>query len=160
MEGELRKLIKSYELLITILMVVALPVYGMIYLYQSSGEQNWNLPDLPDFVEELLWGAGIGLLVSQFLLFRKRIKGSQQAPEFILKMQAFSQAVKERYFLLFLVSMLSALGLLFFGSAIFNLIFAVALLFFSLGKPSPLRIQKLLKISDEEKELVELASRP
>lgn len=159
MEAELRKLIKSYELVITLLIVVSLPAFGMIYLYQSSGEQSWNLPELPEIMNELLWGAGIGLLIAQYLLFRKRIKVCLQVSDFLQKMGMFSKAVKERYYLLFLTAMSSAVGLLFFGNAIFNLIFALVLLFFSLGKPSPIRIQKWLKLSDEEKKMIEIASR-
>jgi hypothetical protein len=69
-------------------------------------------------------------------------------------------ATKERYFLLFLISLISSVGLLFFENAIFIVIFAVTLIFFSVGKPTPDRIGKLLKLDKEQKEQIRLASRP
>ena len=161
MEGkELRRIYKGTEQLILILMAVVLPIFGMIYLYHNSGNLNWDLPVIPAIVEQILMGFGIGLLLVQFLLFRKRINSSFLTEELILKLRAYMNATKERYFLLFLISLISSVGLLFFENAIFIVIFAVTLIFFSVGKPTPDRIGKLLKLDKEQKELIRLASRP
>ncbi|MDG1276309.1 MAG: hypothetical protein P8O16_03445 [Algoriphagus sp.] len=161
MEGkELRRIYKGTEQLILILMAVVLPVFGMIYLYHNSGNLNWDLPVIPAIVEQILMGFGIGLLLVQFLLFRKRINSSFLTEELILKLKAYMNATRERYFLLFLISLISSVGLLFFENAIFIVIFAVTLIFFSVGKPTPDRIGKLLKLDKEQKELIRLASRP
>lgn len=160
MEGtELRRIYKGTEQLILILMAVVLPIFGMIYLYHNSGNLNWDLPVIPAIVEQILIGFGIGLLLVQFLLFRKRINSSFLTEELILKLRAYMNATKERYFLLFLISLISSAGLLFFENAIFIVIFAVTLIFFSVGKPTPDRIGKLLKLDKEQKELIRLALR-
>jgi hypothetical protein len=161
LEGkELRRIYKGTEQLILILMAVVLPIFGMIYLYHNSGNLNWDLPVIPAIVEQILIGFGIGLLLVQFLLFRKRINSSFLTEELILKLRAYMNATKERYFLLFLISLISSVGLLFFENAIFIVIFAVTLIFFSVGKPTPDRIGKLLKLDKEQKEQIRLASRP
>ena len=161
MEGvELRKIYKGTEQLILILMAVVLPIFGMIYLYHNSGNLNWDLPAIPAIVEQVLIGFGIGLLLVQFLLFRKRINASFLTDELILKLRAYMNATKERYLLLFIISLISSVGLLFFENALFIVIFAVTLIFFSVGKPTPDRIGKLLKLDKEQQEQIRLASRP
>lgn len=161
MEGkELRRIYKGTEQLILILMAVVLPIFGMIYLYHNSGNLDWDLPVIPAIVEQVLIGFGVGLLLAQFLLFRKRINSSFLTEELILKLRAYMNATKERYIMLFVISLISSVGLLFFENAIFIVIFAVTLIFFSAGKPTPDRIGKSLKLDKEQKELIRLASRP
>jgi hypothetical protein len=133
-------------------MAVVLPIFGMIYLYHNSGNLNWDLPEIPAIVEQIL--------LVQFLLFRKRIKSSFLTDELILKLRAYTNATKERYVLLFFISLISSVGLLFFENAIFIVIFAVTLIFFSVGKPTPDRISKMLKLDKEQKEQIRVASRP
>jgi hypothetical protein len=158
--SELRKIYKSTELLILVLMAIVLPIFGMIYLYHNSGNLNWDLPEVPAIVEEGLIGFGVGLLLVQFLLFRKRIKSSFLTGELILKLKSYTNATKERYVLLFFISLISSVGLLFFENAVFIVIFAVTLIFFSAGKPTPDRISRILKLDKEQKEQIRLASRP
>jgi hypothetical protein len=161
LEGtELRRIYKGTEQLILVLMAVVLPIFGMIYLYHNSGNLNWDLPIIPSIVEQILIGFGIGLLLVQFLLFRKRIQSSLLAEELIFKLRVYMNATRERYILLFFVSLISSIGLLFFENAIFIVIFAVTLIFFSVGKPTPDRISKLLKLDKAQKEQIRLASRP
>ena len=71
---EYRKVYKHLDRLILILLVLVLPIFGMIYLYQSTGKVTWDLPELPLIVGQILSGAGIGLLLVQYLLFKKRVK--------------------------------------------------------------------------------------
>ncbi len=158
--SELRRIYKSAEQLILILMAIVLPIFGMIYLYHNSGNLDWDLPNLPSFFEEVLIGFGIGLLLVQFLLFRKRIKSSFLTEELILKLRTYTSATKERYVLLFFISLISSAGLLLFENPIFIVIFAVTLIFFSVGKPTPDRISRLLKLDKDQKEQIRLASRP
>lgn len=141
-------------------MAIVLPIFGMIYLYHNSGNLNWDLPEVPAIVEEGLIGFGVGLLLVQFLLFRKRIKSSFLTGELILKLKSYTNATKERYVLLFFISLISSVGLLFFENAVFIVIFAVTLIFFSAGKPTPDRISRILKLDKEQKEQIRLASRP
>ncbi|MEP1085357.1 hypothetical protein [Algoriphagus sp.] len=157
---EFRRVYKNLDRLILILLVLVLPVFGMIYLYQSTGEISWDLPELPLVVGQILTGLGIGMLIAQYLLFRKRVKAVFQTEDLLTKLKIYANATRERYLLLFLVALLCSAGLLFFGSAIYNVIFAVALIFFSVAKPTPERIKSLMKLSKEDAEVIRLASRP
>ncbi|REG81882.1 hypothetical protein [Algoriphagus antarcticus] len=157
---EYRKVYKNLDQLILILLILVLPIFGMIYLYQSSGKLTWDLPELPILVGQILSGAGIGLLVAQNLLFRKRVKAVFQTEDLLIKLKIYAKATRDRYLMLFIVAMLCSAGLLLFGSAIYNVIFATALFFFSFGKPTPERIKTLLKLNKEDAEIIRLASRP
>ena len=157
---EFRRVYKNLDQLILILLILVLPLFGMIYLYQSSGEIKWDLPELPVVVGQILSGAGIGLLLAQYLLFHKKIKAVFHTDELLMKLKIYASATRERYFILFVVALICSAGLLFFGSAIYNVIFAVALFFFSVAKPTPERIKKLLKLTKEDAEIIRLASRP
>lgn len=157
---EFRKVYKNLDQLILILLILVLPLFGMIYLFQSSGKITWDLPELPLILNQILFGAGIGLLVAQFLLFRKRVKNVFLTEELLIKLKIYANATRERYLILFIVAVICSAGLLFFGSAIYNVIFAGALFFFSVGKPTPQRIKSLLKLNKEDAEVIRLASRP
>jgi len=157
---EYRKVYKNLDQLILILLVLVLPIFGMIYLYQSSGKITWDLPELPLFLEQILSGSGIGLLLAQYILFKKRVKPVFLTTDLLAKLKIYSNATRERYLILFLVALICSAGLLFFGSAIYNVIFATALFFFSVAKPTPERIKTLLKLNKEDAEIIRLASRP
>ncbi|MDR7130099.1 hypothetical protein J2X69_002446 [Algoriphagus sp. 4150] len=157
---EYRKVYKNLDQFVLILLVMVLPVFGMVYLYQSSGEVRWDLPELPLLIGQILSGAGIGLLLGQYLLFRKRIKAVFFTDDLLTKLKIYASATRERYAMLFAVALICSAGLLFFGAAIYNMIFAVALFFFSACKPTPDRIKRLLKLNTEDAEVIRLASRP
>lgn len=157
---QLKKRYRRLDQFILILMIVALPMYGMIYLYHSSGTGTWDIPRFPEWMNQLLIFAGFLLLIAQVLLFRKRMSTIVKSQELSIKLKIYADAIKQKYILLFIVTLLCAGGLLLFESAFYNLIFALTLLFFSLGKPNPNRMNKLLKLNDEDKELVRLATRP
>lgn len=157
---EFRKVYKNLDQLILILLILVLPIFGMIYLYQSSGKLTWDLPELPQLVGQILSGAGIGLLVAQYLLFRKKVKAVFLTEDLLAKLKIYANATRERYVILFVVALICSVGLLFFGSAIYNFIFAGALFFFSVAKPTPDRIKSLLKLSQENAEIIRQASRP
>lgn len=157
---EFRKVYKNLDQLILILLVLVLPIFGMIYLYQSTGKIIWDLPDLPVVVGQLLTGLGIGLLLAQYLLFRKRVKAVFQTDDLLVKLKIYAKATRERYVILFVVALICSAGLLLFGSAMFNVIFAASLFFFSVCKPTPDRIKSLMKLNKEDAEVIRLASRP
>ncbi len=157
---EFRKVYKNLDQLILILLVLVLPIFGMVYLYQSTGKITWDLPELPVVVGQLLTGLGIGLLLAQDLLFRKKVKAVFQTEDLLVKLKIYAKATRERYVILFVVALICSAGLLFFGSAMFNVIFAVSLFFFSVSKPTPDRIKSLMKLNKEDAEVIRLASRP
>ena len=157
---EIRKIYKSLEQLVLILMLIALPVFGMIYLYYNSGNLDWGLPELPDFLNGILAGSGTALLLVQYLLFHRKLKASFQKEELLKKVKIYANATRERFFILFICSLVSTLGLLFFSNPYFIVLFAGTLVFFSLAKQSPDRMGRLMKLKKEDRDIILEASRP
>lgn len=143
-----------------LLLILVLPIFGMIYLYQSSGKITWDFNEVPLLLGQVLTGAGVGLLLAQYLLFNKRIKAVFETEDLLIKLKIYARATRERYLILVAVTLLCSVGLLIFGSAMYNVLFAIALFFFSVGKPTPERIKTLLKLNKEDSEFIRLASRP
>ncbi|NVJ46101.1 MAG: hypothetical protein HWE07_03205 [Cytophagia bacterium] len=163
MELDIAKLKKHYrrqEVTLLVLMLVALPLFGIVYLYYNSGNLHWDLPEIPDFFKGLINGLGFGLLIGQYFIFRDDLKKSRSLESFEEKIICFLDASRKRFFILFLISLLSTLGLLFFKSAWFVILFALTLVFFSLAKVSPDRTKRLLRLSKEEGEILRAISRP
>lgn len=163
MDLDIEKLKKSYrkqEVTSLILMLVALPLFGIVYLYYNSGNLDWDLPKIPDFFGGLLIGLGYGLLIGQFFIFRDDLHKAKSKDDFEGKVMQYLRASQKRVGLLFLISLISAVGLLFLQSAWFVIMFALALVFFSLAKVTPDRMKRLLKLSKEEGEIARLISRP
>ncbi|MFC3417594.1 hypothetical protein [Algoriphagus hitonicola] len=157
---ELKKSYHKLEQLVLILMILALPIFGMVYLYFISGNLNWNLPQLPGFVNGLLVGFSIGLLVAQYVKFHQDVKAGKGSPDLMEKVSVYIHSTRIRFYFLFLTSLICAIGLLFFKSEIYVVLFAVALVFFSLAKPTPDRIKRLFRLNKEDAEFVRLISRP
>ncbi|WP_268034445.1 hypothetical protein [Algoriphagus sp. PAP.12] len=155
-----RKAYRSQEMLVLILMVISLPLFGFVYLYYNSGNLDWNLPKLPDLIHGLLVGIGVGLLIGQYLIFHNKLKVAKSAEELFLKLDVYIKATRKRFLILFAISLISTIGLLFFKSAFYIVIFAVTLLFYSLAKPTPDRIKRLLKLNKEDAEIVKDIARP
>lgn len=157
---EIRRIYKNLEQLVLLLMLVALPLFGMIYLYHNSGNLDWELPEIPGFVNGMLSGGGTALLVIQYFLFHRKLKVSFQYKELLQKVKIYSNATRERFFILFVCSLIATVGLLFFGNPYFIILFAVTLGFFSLAKPTPDRMGRLMKLKKEDRDLILAASRP
>lgn len=157
---EIRKIYKNLEQLVLILMLVALPLFGMIYLYHNSGNLDWDLPNIPEFVNGILAGGGTAMLIIQYFLFHKKLKMSFQYVELLQKVKVYSNATKERFFILFASSLIATAGLLIYGNPYFIILFAVTLVFFSLAKPTPDRMGRLMKLKKVDRDVILEASRP
>lgn len=140
-------------------MILALPVFGTVYLYQSSGRLSWSLPPMPIFVEYALAAISAGMIVFHYFIFHQKIKLSFQQAALMDKVKIYCAATERRFHWLFTVSIFSSIGLLFTNNPVFTVIFAVALVFFSLGKPSPDRMARLMKLPKDARELIREASR-
>ena len=161
METEsIRTIYRKTELWTTFLLLIDLPLFGIVYLYHNSGNLHWDLPTFPVFLHGILVGAGITLLIVQYVLFHKQLKAALEEISLVEKVKIYTQATLQRFILLFLVSILSTFGLLVYQSPWYILLFAVCLVFFSLGKPSPDRIARLVKVKKEDREILREASRP
>lgn len=157
---EIRTTYQKTERLTVLLLILALPPFGMVYIYQNSGNVNWDLPRLPEFIEWFLAGITSLILVVQYVIFHRKINSGFQKTELVEKAKIYSQATSQRFLILFGVSILTTVGLLLSKNPVFTVIFAVALVFFSLAKPSPDRMARLMKLKKEDRELVREASRP
>jgi len=131
-----------------------------VYLYQQSGTFSQTIPLLPTWAQNLLLGAGFLLLALQYGLFHQKIKQSFQQESLLEKVGLYAAATRQRFLILFLVSVISTAGLYWSGSPGFVFLFTLALVFFSLGKPSPDRMVRLMKLKKEDRELLTEISRP
>ncbi len=157
---KLRATYRRTEQLTLLLLLIALPLFGVIYLYEQSGTLGGNLPQLSFLGQVMVLGSGGGLLLVHYLLFHRQIKQALQQTDLSEKITTYLSATKIRFFLLMGVSVASSLGLLFSSNPGFVVLFALTLVFFSLGKPSPDRMMRLLKLKKQDRELLIEISRP
>lgn len=156
----LRALYRRTEQLTLVILIVSLPLFGLVYLFHNSGSINKDLPQLPVFAQGVLLGLGFLLLGLHYALFHQKIKQTFSLDNLLDKVEGYCAATRQRFWFLFLVSVLSSLGLLFSGNPGFVVVFALTLVFFSLGKPSPDRMARLMKLKKEDRELLREISRP
>lgn len=157
---ELRKIYHQTERLTLIILIISLPLFGGVYLYHNSGNVTKNLPELPELFNGFLLTVCPIILLGQDLLFRKKIKLTFNEAELIEKVKIYCAATTHRYLFLSLVSLGSTIGLLLSGNPFYIVIFALALVFFSLAKPSPDRMARLMKLKKEDRELLREIARP
>ena len=157
---EIRKIYRKTELLTTLVLLVSLPAFALVYLYYNSGNLDWDLPSLPDFVNGFILGGGVAMLVGQYVLFHKQLKPALGDLSLLEKVKIYTQATLKRFLILFGASILATIGLLLNQDPSHIVIFALCLVFFSLGKPSPDRIARLLRLKKEDREILREASRP
>lgn len=70
--------------------------------------------------------------------------------ELLEKVRIYSNATNQRFWILFLISVFASVGLLFNQNPVYTVIFAVTLIFFSLAKPSPDRMARLMKLKKKK----------
>jgi len=157
---DLRKIYHRTERLTLIILIISLPIFGMVYLYHNSGSITKDLPELSGFPNGFLMTFSVTLLVGQYWAFHVNIKKTFAQTELLEKVKIYAKATTQRFLFLFLVSICSTVGLLFSGNPFFIVLFALALVFFSLAKPSPDRIARLLKLKKEDRELLREIARP
>lgn len=151
----LKKEFRLLERNVLILTAVPLPLFSFAYLYTTGGSISLDLPELPVLLSSCMLGVAIGLLILQAVSFNRqvrRIRGEEMPIH--AKLKAYAAASIRRFWMLFAVGLLSAAGLLFSERPGFTIAYAVCLLFVSLGKPTPDRIAKGLRLKGEEKEQV------
>lgn len=156
----LRALYHRAEQLTLVILIICLPLFGGVYLFHNSGSINKDLPQLPVFAQVALLGLGFLVLGLHYVLFHQKIKQTFALESLGEKVNKYLSATRQRFFFLFFVALLSSLGLLFSGNAGFVVVFALTLVFFSLGKPSPDRMARLMKLKKEDRELLKEISRP
>jgi divalent metal cation (Fe/Co/Zn/Cd) transporter len=157
---ELRKIYHQTERLTLVVLLISLPAFGIVYLYQSSGSLPNSFPKSSGFLNGLLITFSSTVLFVQYWVFHRHIKESFSQEALIDKLKIYSKATKQRFGFLFVVSICSAVGLFFTGNPVYTVIFAVALVFFSLAKPTPDRLARLMKLKKDDREILRDISRP
>jgi hypothetical protein len=151
----IRGLYEKLERLVLILIAIPIPFFAIVYLDAQNRMLFENMPKLDSIWENIGFTTIMVLLGLHYLNFHaeiNKIKISNQ--DLVMKFQRYVRATSARYWLLMMVGLLCASCLLFFQNPLFTLFFAITLVFFSLGKPTPDRIVRLLKLKGEEKEAV------
>jgi hypothetical protein len=154
-EKDIRKIFEKMERNVLILIAIPIPFFAVVYLNSQNSTISFDLPELSTFWDSFGLGLAVSILFFQYFNFQTSIKRILQGNlDLENKLALYSQATIQRFWILFVSTFISAMGLLFFDNPGFTMAFAVTLLFFSLGKPSPDRIVKSLKLKGEEKEKV------
>lgn len=157
---EIRKIYKKSEQVSLVVMLLALPVFAIIYLFFESGKNLVDVTETPEFLVWVLALISIALLVAQYILFDQKIKLTFKKEELLEKVKIYAQATIQRYLILLGASLVSSVGLLLSHNPIFTLLFAITLTFFSLAKPTPDRMVRLMKLKKVQMELIRAAARP
>lgn len=154
-KSEIRKIYDRLERKILVLMALPIPFFAIVYLYQESGGKSWRVPQISSFWESFGLSL-IGLLLAvHYFNFHQKINSAIEVSDLVAKIKVYQSATVTRFWMLFLASFLCSLGLLLFSNAGYTILFAITLVLFSLGKPTPDRIVRLLKLKGENREEVE-----
>jgi hypothetical protein len=156
----IRKVYRNTERITMILLLISLPIFGMVYLYHNSGNLDFGLPKLEGFFNGFIIGFSVVLLIGQYVIFHQNIKLTFEKDELLDKAKIYLKATSFRFLILFATSLLSTIGLLFNQSPVYIVLFAISLVFFSLAKPSPDRMARLMKLKKADLEILREASRP
>lgn len=140
---------------VLIMIAIPIPFFGFVYINSESPIFFFEVPQLAEFWEYFGLVMVFTFLIAQFVVFQKESKSIVNSNyELPIKLHSYSKASYRRFGLLLLAALISALGLFLFENPGYTVAFAIALLFFSVAKPSPDRIIRSLKLKGEEKELV------
>lgn len=160
--GEVYRLKKEFRVLerkVLLLIAFPLPVFSFVYLSVSNGSSP-NTTVWPQFINFVLLLLVIVLLTGQLLRFNNRVQAIKNANLDLLKrVRLLGKATLERFWVLFFVGFLTALGLLMYENPGFTIAYAITLVFVSLGKPTPDRIIYQLKLQKEERDKVQQINR-
>lgn len=152
----IRKTFDRLERNALIMMAIPLPFFALAYLVTTSSTISYQAPQLPLILDTILLTLVIVMLGLHYINFQKAIKTARNhSASLEEKITRYAQATMSRFWVLFVVVFICAGGLLVYNNPGYTISFAVALVFFSLGKPTPDRIIRLLKLKSDEREMVE-----
>lgn len=138
-----------------ILIACSIPFFAVVYLYSQSESITRTSYDFPEIVDFILLGLIYVLLAFHYWNFHKAIKCVIRLNlDLETKIKLYEQATIRKFWILLLSSLLCSLGLFLFENNGYIIAYALTLVFLSLGKPTPDRIVRLLKLKGEEKERV------
>lgn len=151
----IRKIYERMERQVLILIALMIPAFAIAYLYSQSPMGSLDIAELPPFWDSLLSGIVISLLIFQQVTFNRNMaKTAEETQDLEIRLTKYAQGSTTRFWILLLVGLGCAIGLVIFDSAVYTLVFAIALVVSSLAKPSPERIVRVLRLKGEEKETI------
>ena len=133
--------------------LIALPLVGFCYAYLKYEGQGGLLPTNYFSALHLLLILGTGLIIGfAFWWYRQAMQKVEADWSFQQKLQYFYYRIREKYALFMIANSLAALGLYLTGEQLFTAVYTVALVVFSLHRPTPRRVMNDLKLSRPEQE--------
>jgi drug/metabolite transporter (DMT)-like permease len=158
---KIRKIYETLERNVLILMAIPIPFFAIIFLSSQNGTLDYDIPEFPAFWDYFGLGFVYALLGLHYIAFHSAIN-KINAGNFELekKVKMYANATIFRFWVLFVSVFICAAGLLFFKNSGYTIAFAITLVFSSLGKPTPDRIIRLLRLKGEEKEEIGELKRP
>jgi hypothetical protein len=151
----IRGLYERLERLVLILIAFPIPFFAVVYLDAQNKMLFTEVPIISTSWEKIGLTTILVLLGLHYLNFQKDIRSIKMSnQELVMKVQRYSKATAKRFWVLMIAALVCAAGLLLFQNPVFTLLFAITLVFYSLGKPTPDRMVRLLKLKGEEKKAV------
>jgi hypothetical protein len=158
---KIRKIYETLERNVLILIAIPIPFFAIIFLSSQNGTIDYEIPELSAFWDYFGLAFVYALLGFHYITFHSAIKKINTGNfELEKKVKMYSKATISRFWVLFVSVFICAAGLLFFENSGYTIAFAVNLVFSSLGKPTPDRIIRLLRLKGEEKKEIEELKRP
>lgn len=146
---------KVMERNVLMLILLPLPFFAIVYLNMTKPIRTIQLPEIPEIFNPLLISLTLALLMFQQINFQRNIRMLKETEvSFENKILGYLKATLVRYIILAVVGFIAAFGLLFFGNVGFTIIYAIVLILVSVLKPSPVRIVRLFRLREDEKEFV------
>lgn len=156
----IRKVYDVLERNVLILIAIPIPFFAFAYLHAQEGTLDWDLPHIPAFWDSFLLGFVFAILALHYIRFHNGIKEAMTGEwDLEEKVRRYAAATMQRFWVLFVAGLICAFGLMWFDNAGYTIAFAITLVFSSLGKPTPDRIIRLLRLKGEERETIELLKR-
>jgi hypothetical protein len=151
----LRKIYNRLERNVLMFIILPIPLFGFVYLNSQNPIFYFDIPHISAFWEYLGLGLVFLLLVAQYIFFQTTIKKIRLFDANLeARLEFYADACIKRFTLLFIITLVAAVGLFLFENAGYTIAFAICLFFFSIAKPSPDRLISSLKLKGEEKNRV------
>lgn len=131
--------------------LIALPLLGFCYAYLQYEAQGGLLPTQQFSALHLALILGTGLVLGlAFWWYRRGMQQVEADWSLQRKLEFFYHRIREKYFLFMIANSLAALGLYLTGEQLFAAVYTVALVAFSLHRPTLQRVIKDLRLSKPE----------
>lgn len=135
--------------------LIALPLVGFCYAYLQYEAQGGLLPTEQFSIVHITIILGTGLsLAFAFWWYRRSLQLVDPDWPFQQKLEFFYHRIREKYALFMVANSLGALGLYLTGEQLFAAVYTVALVAFSIHRPTPRRVMDDLQLSKPERNLL------